>query len=730
MAMPEVNTTRCRDKAIDLNQPPCSEQGCGFIYVLLARDNKNICRTKVYDVPNRITIPSVWPIMKFMRMDQFQQNDFLKLSLHPDPEDDYQAKEWGIFMRFLRENKKAGVVEFRSITFHILAPESHSYYAEVFYETVLKDPGVCRKMEGKSGRSNTSEETCDNIRHTKEMQSLHKLHRFVPESSTCDSIEDGPRVVDPAVKNKTSTLASNFVKTSPSYLRTLSQTHAGWIFGAIAELIDNSRDASASRLDISIQSMFSKKAGGKVPVLCVFDNGHGMTYHQMMKMVLFGHDRPNEHRQDQIGRFGIGFKTGAMKLGKDALVLTQTSTSRSMSFLSQSFNESKTNLEIPVVAYCKKGQYMEFDLNVQSEAAAEYNLNAIKDYSPFNEYVIGEKVCLFGEEGTGTQIFIWNLDRWGKEYTLQWNSEKTDENPVGHDNRDILIRSKRVRSRPGQTSSNVPLDYSLKAYLEVIFLNPQMKVTVQGSPVITCYLENSLHKKSLISDEIMGRTIHLTLGRSDVEWGRVNCGVFLYWHGRLIESYKRVGGQKHNAVTGRGVIGVADITDLIDDEDGNTWVLNSKQGFQDCEMYAKLEEWLGRKTDEYWNTNFDNLELRKGGELIKAVDDVVQCRSCRKFRKLNQGFNTASLPLDWFCHMEPFNGNCDIPEEELEVAVITVAEKISGHNKVENFRQDEDVKNVRLISPPTHSKGMSSSDSTICEDELSSGCRNRYKKQR
>jgi hypothetical protein len=67
------------------------------------------------------------------------------------------------------------------------------------------------------GRSNTSEDTC------------------------------GPRVLDPPVKTKTSTLASNFVKTSPGYLRTLSQTHAGWIFGAIAELIDNSRDAGASR---------------------------------------------------------------------------------------------------------------------------------------------------------------------------------------------------------------------------------------------------------------------------------------------------------------------------------------------------------------------------------------------------------------------------------------------------------------------------------------------------
>lgn len=111
------------------------------------------------------------------------------------------------------------------------------------------------------------------------------------------------------------------------------------------------------------------------------------------------------------------------------------------------------------------------------------------------------------------------------------------------------------------------------------------------------------------------------------------------------QSYKRVGGQKYSTDMGRGVIGVADITNLIvclhhdcpifcfsfrarnsvllqpnihginfsvllqDDEDGNSWVLNNKQGFQDCEMYAKLEEWLGRKVDEYWDMEFDSLEL-------------------------------------------------------------------------------------------------------------------------
>uniref|UniRef100_A0A452ZUT2 Morc S5 domain-containing protein n=1 Tax=Aegilops tauschii subsp. strangulata TaxID=200361 RepID=A0A452ZUT2_AEGTS len=437
-------------------------------------DSKTICRTKVCDVPNTIKVPSVWSISsKFMPTREYRQSDFLKFSLLPDPEDGNQAKEWERFTGYLRESGKASIVKFSSGTLHILAPKPHSSsHVVILYETGIKEPGVCKNMAGISGISNESGEICDNTSHPMEIISSPKHHN-----------QHG--ILNPAVTKGASIVIRNFVSTNPNYLRTLSQAHAGWIFGAIAELIDNSRDAGASRLDISIQSMFSKQAGQKVPVLCVVDNGHGMTYAQMMRMVSFGHKGPNEHCQDQIGRFGIGFKTGAMKLGRDAFVLTQTSTSRSVSFLSQSFNENKDNLEIPVVTYCKKDQYMEVDLGVQSEATAEYNLNAIKKFSPFNEYFIGEKVGLFGEEGTGTQVYIWNLDRWGTDYTLEWNSQKTDESPDSHGNGDILIRSKRVRSRPGQTNGNVPLDYSLKAYVEVMFLNPQMKITVQGSPVNT-----------------------------------------------------------------------------------------------------------------------------------------------------------------------------------------------------------------------------------------------------
>jgi len=68
------------------------------------------------------------------------------------------------------------------------------------------------------------------------------------------------------------------------------------------------------RLSISIEHLFSKKAQKKIPVLSVIDDGHGMTYPDMMRMISFGHKRPNEHHEDQIGRFGIGFKVEISQL--------------------------------------------------------------------------------------------------------------------------------------------------------------------------------------------------------------------------------------------------------------------------------------------------------------------------------------------------------------------------------------------------------------------------------
>ncbi|KAJ9172529.1 hypothetical protein P3X46_015758 [Hevea brasiliensis] len=145
----------------------------------------------------------------------------------------------------------------------------------------------------------------------------------------------------PCAVNRDGLLKKNYVQADSSYLQTLGQAHSGWIFGAVAELVDNSRDAKASRLDISVEIIYSKRAGKNIPMLSVIDDGCGMTYEGVVRMMCFGHKQSDADDLDRIGRFGVGFKTGAMRLGRDAFVLTQTADSRSIAFLSQSLSEGK-----------------------------------------------------------------------------------------------------------------------------------------------------------------------------------------------------------------------------------------------------------------------------------------------------------------------------------------------------------------------------------------------------
>ncbi|KAF9624378.1 hypothetical protein IFM89_010545 [Coptis chinensis] len=123
--------------------------------------------------------------------------------------------------------------------------------------------------------------------------------------------------------------------------------------------------------------------------------------------------------------------------------------------------------------------------------------------------------------GVGTQIYIWNLDEWGSDYCLDWQYGK-DTLPEG----DIFIRSRRIDDRPSdQPERLVPLDYSLRSYLEVIFL----KIKVQGSLVKSCPLAKSLNKTAIRKGHILGKPVQLILGRSQLEWERMNSGIFLYW---------------------------------------------------------------------------------------------------------------------------------------------------------------------------------------------------------
>ena len=109
-------------------------------------------------------------------------------------------------------------------------------------------------------------------------------------------------------------------------------------------------------------------------------------------------------------------------------------------------------VEIPVIAYHREGTYMEFDLQINSEEEAKTRLEVIKHFSPFNEYKIGAIFAAFGE-GSGTTVCVYNLEKWGSDYALQWDPKATEDETKSR--LDITIRSRRVRMRPSQMTKEV-----------------------------------------------------------------------------------------------------------------------------------------------------------------------------------------------------------------------------------------------------------------------------------
>ncbi|KAJ0542639.1 MORC family CW-type zinc finger protein 3 [Helianthus annuus] len=626
-------------------------------YVLLVQDRKSICRVRCSEPA--IAVYRSWEVITYIK-EEHVPSGLHCTNIYPAWEDARQTNEWPKFLGYLKTSRKAAFVSTESGQLYILPSRLNEEYSHAVVRYLTHGHGVTRSQIHVKSEDHKSKE--------------------MPESRTDDRSRS---------ENSATSLTGprkNYACAHPSYLKTLAQSHSDWIFGAIAEFVDNSRDAKATMFDISIDMIYSRVVGKDIPMLAILDDGHGMSHEEIMKMMSFGRKEPNANDPNCIGRYGVGFKTGAMRLGRDALVLTQTTNSRSIAFLSQSLNEDKDNIEIPIVTYSRKGQYMEVDTNIQTETSSNNNLKAIMEFSPFNEYFIGEKAGLFDRQGTGTQIYIWNLDEWGSEYSLEWvNTNGSSSFYQG----DIYIRSRRPRSRLGQMTKEVPLDYSLRSYLEVIFLDPRMKIKVQGSLVKSRPLAKFLHKTSIENGFVSEKPVQLILGHSQLDLEQGNCGIFLYWHGRLIEAYKRVGSMIHNGEKSHGLVGVIDVTDVMDDDSGRVWVHNNKQGFVDCEPYALLEDWLSEKADDYLDNTVDKVNVKKGGVRYKPDREWVQCNKCRKWRTLPTDFDSRTLPLEWFCYMKPVNGKCEMPEQKLDSGVITISSQRTGYNCKENSAESE-----------------------------------------
>ncbi|XP_048202206.1 MORC family CW-type zinc finger protein 3 isoform X2 [Perognathus longimembris pacificus] len=465
-----------------------------------------------------------------------------------------------------------------------------------------------------------------------------------------------------------------YVKLCPKFLHTNSTSHT-WPFSAVAELIDNAYDP-----DVNAKQMWIDKTVINNRICLTFtDNGNGMTPDKLHKMLSFGFsDKVTVNGHVPVGLYGNGFKSGSMRLGKDAIVFTKNGESMSVGFLSQSYLEviKAEHVVVPIVAFNKHRQMINL-------AESKASLAAILEHSLFSteQKLLAELDAIMGKKGT--RIIIWNLRSYKNATEFDFEKDKYDIRIP--EDLDEIAGKKGYKKQERMDQIAPESDYSLRAYCSILYLKPRMQIILRGQKVKTQLVSKSLAyiERDVYRPKFLTRTVRITFG--------FNCrnkdhyGIMMYHRNRLIKAYEKVGCQLKANNMGVGVVGIIECNFLKP--------THNKQDFDYTNEYRLTITALGEKLNDYWN----EMKVKKNAEypLNLPVEDIqkrpdqtwVQCDACLKWRKLPDGID--QLPEKWYCsnNPDPQFRNCEVPEEpEDEDLVHPTYEKTYKKSNKERFR--------------------------------------------
>ncbi|KFO19245.1 MORC family CW-type zinc finger protein 4 [Fukomys damarensis] len=403
---------------------------------------------------------------------------------------------------------------------------------------------------------------------------------------------------------------------SPRYLQSNSSSHTR-PFGAIAELLDNAvdPDVSARTVFIDVEEVKNKSC------LSFTDDGCGMTPHKLHRMLSFGFtDKVIKKSQCPIGVFGNGFKSGSMRLGKDALVFT------------------------------KNGEKM-----IITEDSLP-SLEAILNYSIFNSEndLLSQFDAIPGKKGT--RILIWNIRR---------NKDGKSELDFDTDQYDILVSDIDAEEKEidGVASELPETEYSLRAFCSILYMKPRMKIFLRQKKVTTQMIAKTLSNVGydIYKPTFTNKQVRITFGFSSKKSNHF--GIMMYHNNRLIKSFEKVGCQvKPTHGEGVGVIGVIECSFLKP--------TYNKQDFEYTKEYRLTINALAQKLNAYWKekTSQEKCETSAVTRPVTKIPDQtwVQCDECLKWRKLPGKVDPSTLPARWFCYYNshPKYRRCSVPEEQ------------------------------------------------------------------
>ncbi|XP_051774478.1 MORC family CW-type zinc finger protein 4 [Ctenopharyngodon idella] len=523
---------------------------------------------------------------------------------------------------------------------------------------------------------------------------------------------------------------------SPSYLESNSTSHT-WPFSAVAELIDNASDPGVTAKNIWIDVVTLREQ------LCLSftDNGSGMTPNKLHKMLSFGFTEKGSSKSSHqpIGVYGNGFKSGSMRLGRDALIFTKNGGCQSVGMLSQSFLQAIKAQAVIVPIAPFNQQTKTLVVTEDSEAS----LRAILKYSLFqSESELQEQLdSIQGKKGT--KILIWNIRR---------NKDGKPEFDFDTDAEDIRlpeIRSEETQGkwrrdyRQRRDSNSVPeMEFSLRAYLSILYLKPRIQIILRQKKVQTklvakslSMIENDVYKPQFINERVK---ITFGFNRKNKE----HYGIMMYHKNRLIKAHEKVGCQIKSSGqrSGVGVIGVIECNFLKP--------AHNKQDFEYTKEYRLTLAALGLKLNDYWREKkekkakereFQALERKsKEGDTEETEEeddeeeeeeeeeevDVtwIQCEECLKWRGITTHLFAGSVPDPFRCCMHPVPRlrSCLLPEDTDENADVRSPSYEKTFKKQEHASVKRRGRSMEMTKSPVRllCRGLSEPTSVSKQDEV------------
>ncbi|NXE97836.1 MORC2 protein, partial [Menura novaehollandiae] len=193
-------------------------------------------------------------------------------------------------------------------------------------------------------------------------------------------------------------------------------------------------------------------------------------------VIQFGKSAKRSPESTQIGQYGNGLKSGSMRIGKDFILFTKKDNTMTCLLLSRTFHEEEGIDEVIVPLPTWNARSREPMTDNMEKFAIETEL--IYKYSPFkSEREVMEQFSkIRGEKGT--LVIIFNLK-------LMDNGEP--ELDVTSDPQDIQM----AETPPEGTK---PERRSFRAYAAVLYIDPRMRIFINGHKVQTKRLSCCLYK--------------------------------------------------------------------------------------------------------------------------------------------------------------------------------------------------------------------------------------------